>query len=263
MDLQAEHGLLDRAAAVICEAARPIVFTGAGISTESGIPDFRSSGGIWSAFRPSDFTYQKFLASEETRIAAWKLSCQLYATIMEAKPNPAHLAIAELERMGKLHGLITQNVDGLHQRAGNATDKVVELHGTVHAVVCLECGKRYPRDEIQRWLAAGVEVPHCEDCRGLLKQATVSFGQPMPQREVAMCERLAREADLFMVVGSSLVVHPAAMMPIRAKRSGATLVIINMTETPLDGHADLLLRGKAGELLPTIVKGVQERLATE
>lgn len=255
--------MLEGVAAAICGAAKVVVFTGAGVSTESGIPDFRSRSGIWSSFRPSDFTFQRFLTSEEVRIAAWKLSRQLYDTIMAARPNGAHMAIAELERMGKLHGLITQNVDRMHQRAGNSAEKVVELHGTVHSVVCLDCGKRYPRHEIQRWLEAGVEVPHCEECAGLLKQATVSFGQPMPRREVALSERLAEEADLFMVVGSSLVVHPAARIPLHAKRYGARLVIINMTDTPLDGHADLTLRGKAGELLPAVVTIVRERLAVE
>lgn len=257
MDRQAHDAMLDRVAVAICKARKIVVFTGAGVSTESGIPDFRSPGGLWSAFRPSDFTYDKFVASEETRIAAWRLSRELYGTIMEARPNAAHGVIAELERMGKLHGLITQNVDGMHQRAGNSAKRVVELHGTVHTVYCLECGRRYPREEIQGWLDSGLEVPRCEDCRGILKQATVSFGQGMPQREVALSERLAREADVFIVVGSSLVVHPAAMMPMHAKRSGAMLVMINMAETPMDRHADVVLRGKAGDLLPAILRRLQ------
>lgn len=244
-------------ARLIVESNKIVVFTGAGVSTESGIPDFRSPGGIWEKFDPNDFTYQKFIGSEESRRKSWALSKEFYYTVSDAAPNAAHLGIAALERMGKLDCVITQNVDNLHQKAGNSLEKVIELHGTVVWVNCLSCGKRYPRGEIQVWLEDGVEVPKCEDCGGILKQATISFGQAMPQRETAEAEQRSRESDLFIVVGSSLVVQPAALMPLFAKQGNARLVIINMTETPHDGYADVIIRGKAGEIFSRIMDKVR------
>lgn len=244
-------------ARLIVESEKIVIFTGAGVSTESGIPDFRSPGGVWEKFDPDDFTYQKFISSEESRRKSWSLSKEFYHTVAGAKPNPAHQGIAELEQLGKLDCVITQNVDNLHQKAGNSSDRVIELHGTTVWVDCLNCGKRYSRDEIQVWLEDGVEVPKCEDCEGILKQATISFGQSMPQTETAEAERRSRESELFIVVGSSLVVQPAALMPLFAKQGKARLVIINMSDTPHDGYADVIIRGKAGEVFERIMAKVR------
>lgn len=252
--------LVDHLADLIINARRIVVFTGAGVSTESGIPDFRSPGGLWDRFNPDDFTYQKFLTSEESRKKAWRLFRD--KTFVEARPNPAHYAIAELERIGKLDYVITQNVDGLHQQAGSSEDKVIQLHGTMKWVRCLQCGKRFPRDEIEQWLDHGVQVPHCDECAGLLKSETVSFGQPMPVRETTQAEERSRQCDLFIVVGSSLVVYPAAQMPRYALQGGAKLVIINLAGTDLDGYATLAIRGKAGEVMSRVVERVKSKLGS-
>jgi NAD-dependent deacetylase len=181
----------------------------------------------------------------------------MYKSIKEAKPNAGHLAIAELERIGKLQCLITQNVDGLHQRAGTTPEIIIELHGTAMKAYCLNCHKVWSRDEIQRRVEEGTEVPYCEDCGGIIKPATVSFGQPMPEVETKRAFEFSRNCQLFMVVGSSLVVHPAAMMPVAAVQSGARLVIINLSETPYDHLAHIVIRGKAGDILPVVVSRVR------
>ncbi len=242
----------------IVSSRQMVVLVGAGSSTESGIPDFRSPGGVWDRFDPEEFTYQNFIASEQARENAWQLARETYAVIKTAHPNPAHLALVELERMGLLDCLITQNIDGLHFLAGNSPEKVIEIHGTVRYVICLSCGKRYNRDEIETRLASGVKVPRCDDCHGLLKTATVSFGQSMPERETAEAFRRAAECDLFMCIGSSLVVHPAAQLPIVAKDSGACLVIINREPTVLDNLADIVYHGLAGETMERIMTYVRE-----
>jgi NAD-dependent deacetylase len=250
-------------ARLIMESEKIVVFTGAGVSTESGIPDFRSPGGIWEKFDPDDFTYQKFISSEESRRKSWMLSKEFYYSIANAEPNLAHLGIVEMERMGRLNCVITQNVDNLHQKAGNSPQKVIELHGTAIWVSCLNCGQRYPRDEIQQMLEDGVGVPKCGSCGGILKQATISFGQAMPQSETAEAERRSRESDLFIVVGSSLVVQPAALMPLFAKQANARLVIINISETPHDRYADIIIRGKAGEIFGRIMEKVRALSASD
>jgi len=244
----------------VADSSHLVVFTGAGISTESGIPDFRSPGGIWDRFDPDEFTYQKFLFDEEARKKSWELSRLSWPVIHDAKPNKAHLAIRELEELGKLAMVITQNIDDLHQKAGVPEEKVIELHGTTNYVYCIECGKRYARETIQEWLDEGDESPECDDCAGILKSATVAFGEPMPVEEVELAEEHARQCDLFIVVGSSLVVYPAAQLPLTAKRQGGRLVIINMSSTPHDAYADLVINGKAGEILPQLVEEVKELL---
>lgn len=229
-------------------------FTGAGVSTESGIPDFRSPGGLWTKFDPRELTFQRFLASEEVRKLRWKMFMEMEA-MWTAKPNPAHLALAELFQLGKLRAVITQNVDGLHQDAGLPAAAVIELHGTNREVYCLSCGDRAPsvevRDRIRR---QRLEVPDCLKCGGLLKTATISFGQAMPEKEMARAERLSRETDLMLVLGSTLVVQPAALMPWLAKQSGAKVVIVSLSETEGDAYADLLIRGRAGEVMPRVVE---------
>jgi NAD-dependent deacetylase len=244
----------------ILGAKQIIVFTGAGISTESGIPDFRSPGGIWSRFDPGEFTYQKFLSSDESRQKYWEFSTSTWPEMAAAEPNRGHHAIAELYRMGKLDCVITQNIDGLHQKSGIPEEKVIELHGTARWVKCLECGRRYPREEIQKRVESGEKVPRCDTCGGIMKPATISFGQSMPEKETREAERRSAACDLFLAAGSSLVVYPAAQMPLIAKDSGAKLVIINLEPTPHDRYADVVLHEKTGEALSQIVARVKAKL---
>jgi NAD-dependent deacetylase len=236
------------------------VFSGAGLSTESGIPDFRSPGGVWDRYDPEDFTFQNFLASEASRERYWQMATEFYEPIKTAQPNRAHLAIAELEKLGKLDCVITQNVDGLHHKAGNSEERVIELHGTAIFVSCLNCSKRYDRDEIQERVLRGQKVPRCDDCGGILKPATVSFGQAMPQRETQEAYQRSPACDLFIAVGSSLVVQPAASMPLVAKRNGAKLAIINRDPTPYDDIADAIVSGQAGSAMAGILEYVKEML---
>ena len=242
----------------ILQSRRLVVFTGAGLSTESGIPDFRSPGGVWSRYNPADFDFQNFLASESTREKYWQMATEMYGTIREAKPNKAHTAIYELDRLGKLDVVITQNIDGLHERAGHDSEKIIELHGTALHVSCLNCGQRYNRDEIQERIKQGIKAPVCDHCQGPLKPATISFGQAMPERETREAYRRSAASDLFIVIGSSLVVQPAASLPLEAKRGGARLVIINRDPTPYDDLADLVLQGQAGRILSAILERVEE-----
>ncbi|MFQ5924430.1 MAG: NAD-dependent protein deacylase [Dehalococcoidia bacterium] len=252
--------LIEETAELIVSSKKLVVFTGAGVSTESGIPDFRSPGGIWSKFNPDDFTYQKFLKDPEVRKRQWQMF-GMFRMVDLVQPNPAHYAIAELDKLGKLDCVITQNVDGLHQKAGVPEEKVIELHGTTKWVKCLGCHKRYPMSEIAERLEAGVEDPVCDDCGGILKRATISFGEAMPVRETSEAERRSRECDLMIVVGSSLVVFPAAYMPIYATESGAKLVIINVGTTSMDSSASVCINEKAGEVMSKILERVKSRLA--
>ena len=244
----------------ISEAKRIIVFTGAGVSTESGIPDFRSRGGLWDRYDPEEFYFQRFLASEKSRKLYWKMHTELYGLLTRVRPNRAHEACAELDRLEKLECVITQNVDNLHQDAGLAEEKVIEIHGNALQVGCLECDARHTRAEVQGWLDAGEEVPLCRKCGGLLKPTTISFGQAMPVEKMQEAEVRMKRCDLFIVIGSSLVVHPAALMPAYAKQSGARLVIVNLTPTPYDDKADLVIYGKAAEVMGEIITRVKERV---
>jgi NAD-dependent deacetylase len=248
---------IDAAADMIIQSKKLVVFTGAGMSTESGISDFRSPGGVWSRFDPSEFTFQKFLSSEESRGKYWEFSTSSWGEMAAAQPNPGHHAIAELDSIGKLDCVITQNIDGLHQRSGIPEEKVIELHGTARWVSCLECGQRYPREQIQDRLRGGIKVPRCDSCGGIMKPATISFGQAMPERETREAENRAATCDLFLVAGSSLVVYPAAQMPLIAKDSGARLIIINLTPTPHDPHADIVIHDKTGPALSQIIDQVK------
>ncbi len=251
---------VDAVADIILQSKKIVVFTGAGISTESGIPDFRSPGGIWDRFDPNDINYQNFLASESGKEKYWDFSKLMWPPIADAKPNRGHYAIAELYRMGKLDCVITQNIDNLHQRSGIPEEMVIELHGTMKWVNCLECGRRYPREQIQARLEAGEKIPKCDECNGILKPATISFGQSMPERETREATNRSADCDLFFAVGSSLVVYPAAQMPLIAKDNGAKLVIINLTPTPHDRYADIVISEKTGETLSQIVEQVKARL---
>ena len=251
---------IDAVSDMILKSSKIVVFTGAGISTESGVSDFRSPGGIWDRFDPDELSFPNFLASETSREKYWDFYRQLWPTMVEAEPNTGHYAIAELYQLGRLDCLITQNIDGLHQKSGIPEEKVIELHGTMQWVVCLECGKRYPREQIQSRLESGEKVPRCDDCRGIMKPATISFGQAMPVRETREAEARAATCDLLLAAGSSLVVYPAAQMPLIAKDNGAKLVIINLMPTPHDRYADIVINEKTGEVLPQIVKQVKAKL---
>ncbi len=234
---------------LIAKAKKIVGFTGAGISTESGIPDFRSPNGIWARNRMIE--YSEFVSSREARIEYWRQKLESWPEMRNAQPNAGHQAFAELERQGRLRALITQNIDGLHQRAGSRN--VIELHGTTVEAACLNCQHRISMDEAVRRVLAGDPAPECELCGGLLKPATISFGQTMPAREMQLASEAAGDCDLFLAVGSSLVVYPAASLPETAKYQGSKLIIINRTATPLDGMADLVLRDEIGTILPRLV----------
>lgn len=241
--------LIAKGAQMIGSAKRILVFTGAGISTESGIPDFRSPGGIWEKYDPSDFYFQKFISDEQARVKYWEMSTEFYGVIRDARPNRAHLAIKALEDQGKLLAVVTQNIDNLHHKAGNSPEKIIELHGTVITVSCLNCKKRYERDEIEARLQSGVKVPYCDACSGILKPDTISFGQAMPEEEMERSIRYAGLCDLCLVLGSSLVVYPAASVPLHAVQAGARLMIVNRDPTPMDQEADLVIHQSVSEAL--------------
>ncbi|MFP3975191.1 MAG: SIR2 family NAD-dependent protein deacylase [Chloroflexota bacterium] len=247
----------DKAAELIAASKRMVVFTGAGLSTESGVPDFRSPGGIWERFDPNEFLYVKFMASQEVKEKYWAFCKERWPVMSSAEPNAAHLAIAELERLGKVDCVVTQNIDTLHQKSGIPEEKIIELHGTTKWVECLGCGKRYPREDIQEWLEQGVTVPTCPDCGEVMKPATVMFGQSMPERETREAEKRSAACDLFLSLGSSLVVYPAAQMPLIAKNNGANLIIINLTPAPHDVHADVAIHRKLGEAMQEILDRVK------
>jgi NAD-dependent deacetylase len=248
---------LARLAALFTGARRAMAFTGAGVSTESGIPDFRSPDGVWARFDPREFTYANFMGSVEGRRRYWALGRVTYPLIRAAAPNAAHLALAELHRLGRLACCVTQNIDGLHQRAGLPDDAVVELHGNATRARCLECGAAYSRDALHARLEQGVEVPECERCGGVVKPCTILFGEAMPPAAVEEAKRRAETADLLVVLGSSLVVYPAAYVPRYARRAGAALVIVNLEPTPLDREADLVLRARVGPVMAAVLDRVR------
>ena len=252
--------LIDRVADLIINAKRTVVFTGAGISTESGIPDFRSPGGIWDRFDPDDFTYHKFVTDPSSRRKQWQMLREGGLTT-EAKPNLAHYAIAELDKLGKLDCVITQNVDNLHHKAGVPSEKVFELHGNMQWAVCLSCGQRYSLEQIKVRLDKGEEIPDCEDCHGILKPDAVFFGEPLPEKVLKGATFRSSNCDLFIVIGSTLIVYPAAYMPAYAVEAGAKLVIINLSSTPIDRQATVLIRAKAGETMSKIVERVREKVS--
>jgi NAD-dependent deacetylase len=229
---------------------RIVAFTGAGISTDSGIPDYRGPGGVWEQRKPP--TIGDFLDNPETRRGYWQRRRHDYPIMAARQPNAAHLALARLERAGLLVAVITQNIDGLHQKAGNSPDRVFELHGTTHHIRCTNCGRVFPAADIQRRLEAGEEEPRCAVCGGILRSATVLFGEPLPKAALDRSVEAARNCDCLLVIGSSLVVNPAARLPLLAKQHGAALAIINRTETGLDVAADVHLLGEASPTLTAL-----------
>jgi len=246
-----------RLAQLIIESKKIVVFTGAGISTESGIPDFRSPGGVWSRYDPEDFTIQKFLSSQETRENIWQMSFEA-GFLIEAQPNPTHYATVELHRLGKLDCVVTQNIDNLHQKAGIPEDKVLELHGNMQWVVCTGCHKRFPLPEVLQKIKEGMTVPDCPDCRSILKPDVVFFGEALPQETLTEATCRSQNCDLFIVIGSTLVVYPAACIPAYARKAGAKLAIVNLTPTSLDHHATVVIHGKAGEIMTRVMDRVRQ-----
>jgi NAD-dependent deacetylase len=235
---------------LIAGSRHAVIFTGAGISTESGIPDFRSPGGIWTKNQPIQF--QDFMASEDARRETWRRKIETDKVMLQAKPNKGHLAIAKLMHRGTVRHLITQNIDGLHQMGGAPAERVIELHGNATYASCVSCGERFELEPIKQVFAADGTLPVC-DCGSPVKTATISFGQQMPQEPMQRASEAANACDLFIAVGSSLVVYPAAGFPLIAKQAGARLVIINRDPTDQDQFADLVINAEIGPTLSKIV----------
>ena len=249
-----ESESLERARGLLARAQRVVVLTGAGISTDSGIPDFRGPNGVWTKNPEAEkmATLQYYVADPDVRKKAWRNRAEHAA--WTASPNPGHAALVDLERQGKLHTLVTQNVDGLHQLAGSDPAKVVEIHGTMRDVECLACGERAPMERVLARVKDGEEDPPCRTCGGILKSATISFGQNLVAEDLMRAQLAAETCDLLLAVGSSLGVYPAAGMVPIAKESGAALIIVNAEPTPFDPIADAVLRGSISEVLPALVR---------
>jgi len=238
-------------AALIRSARQIVALTGAGISTESGIPDYRGPNGVWTIARPP--ALGDFMENEASRRAYWERRLESYPDLLAAQPNPAHHALVDIERAGRLSTIVTQNIDGLHQRAGSAPDRVIELHGSAHRIRCTTCRTIFSGADIQQRLVAGDRYPMCSVCGGVLRTMTVLFGESLPAGALERSVEAARDADLLLVVGSSLVVNPAAQLPLIARRNGAQVAIVNRTETRLDHLAHLRIEGSAGSVLPQAV----------
>lgn len=235
---------IERLQGMIASAKRIVAFTGAGISTESGIPDFRSPGGIWTKYKPIYF--DDFMSSDEMRRESWRRKFATDEVMLKAEPNAGHRALAKLVEQGRMTAIITQNVDGLHQRSGVPESRIIELHGNATYASCLDCGHRCGLDPIRRAFLDGGKLPLCEKCDGIVKTATISFGQAMPEIQMARAQDETLACDLFIVLGSSLVVYPAAGFPSIAKRKGAKLVIVNRDPTDQDDSADMIIHGEIG-----------------
>lgn len=239
---------------LVNESERMVAFTGAGISTESGIPDYRGPNGVWQTGNiPHVDTVR---TDDEARREFWHHRRETYPVMQSREPNAGHIALARFENAGKLLATVTQNIDGLHQKAGNDPGRVIELHGSSHRIQCQQCGALYDGAEIQRRLEAGEEDPRCEICGGPLRTSTILFGEPLPKEALRLAQKVTLAADLVLVIGSSLVVNPAARLPHIAKKRGAGLIIINRTSTPLDGIADVRVDSDAGPTLATLADRV-------
>jgi len=241
---------LHSARELIKKAGKIVAFSGAGISTESGLADFRSPGGLWDRYRV--VTFQEFLASHAHRVEYWSMRRELIPGLLAARPNPAHHALARLEEQGKLNHVITQNIDGLHQAAGS--QKVIELHGTNVTASCLSCSKQWPIHEIQQLLEAGNLDPHCDECNGIIKPDTVSFGQSMPVEAMELAYQACANCDLFLMIGSSLEVQPANRFPLLAHQGGAHLIFINRTSTDYDDLATLCFSESAAKVMRALAE---------
>ena len=248
-----EREIIEQVAGWLKASNNTVVLTGAGISTESGIPDFRGPQGVWTRDPEAEkrATIQHYMASREARVASWKN--RRNSPFMDAQPNAGHLALAELEHKGKLQTLVTQNIDSLHIKAGNSLARIIEVHGTVRDFVCMGCGERGPIERVLARVDAGEEDPPCRTCGGILKSATISFGQNLVAEDLRRAQSAASTCDVFLAIGTSLTVTPVAYLPRYALQAGAKLVIMNAQETPYDSAANALLRGQIGEVLPAIV----------
>jgi len=244
-----QESLIDQLKNMLVASKHAVVFTGAGVSTESGIPDFRSPGGIWTRYQPIDF--REFLSSEEARRETWRRKIAVDEAVSRAEPNCGHRAIAQLVAQGKVSSVITQNIDGLHQRSGISNEQVIELHGNGTYAACLECTRRYELAEVFTAFKVNEDPPVCE-CGGFIKSATISFGQPMPFDPMRRAQAESKSCDLFLAIGSSLVVYPAASFPAVAKQNGSRLVILNREPTDLDYLADLVLNFEIGPTLGAV-----------
>jgi NAD-dependent deacetylase len=244
-----ETAAIERAAAAIGTADHVVALTGAGMSTASGIPDFRSEGGIWDAYDPAEFHYSRF---QSDPAGFWELRAALHEEVYggDIGPNAAHEALARLESRGVLDAVITQNIDGLHAEAGSET--VLELHGNAARVACEECGRRTDAEPVQERVAAGDLPPRCGECDGLLKPDVVLFGEQLPEAQLQDAREHARKADVLLAAGSSLTVQPAASLPRTARRAGATLVVVNLESTPVSSVADVDIRGDVTDVLPRL-----------
>jgi NAD-dependent deacetylase len=244
---------LDLARSWIASARRIVVLTGAGVSTDSGIPDFRGPQGVWTKNPEAEkqATLQNYIAEPEVRRRAWQ--SRLDSPAWTAQPNAGHQALVTLERRGRLDTLITQNVDGLHQRAGSSPDRVVEIHGTIREVVCLSCGERAPMERALARVRAGEADPPCRTCGGILKSATISFGQSLVESDLARAQEAAARCDLLLTVGTTLAVYPVAGVVPVARRAGARIVIVNAEPTAMDDLAHAVVRGPIGEILPRLL----------
>ncbi|HUO47214.1 MAG TPA: Sir2 family NAD-dependent protein deacetylase [Acidimicrobiales bacterium] len=253
MDASGVDGSLERARRAVAGATRVVVLTGAGISTDSGIPDFRGPKGVWTKNPEAEklSTLQTYVADPDVRRRAWRQ--RLDSPAWQAEPNAGHRALVGLERRGVLDTLVTQNIDGLHQAAGSDPARVVEIHGTMREVACLSCGARAPMPDILDRVRAGEEDPACEPCGGILKSATISFGQSLVPEDLERADAAARGCDLLLAVGSTLSVYPAAGLVPTAYQAGAVIVIVNAEPTEYDGIADVVVRTPIGEALPVIV----------
>ncbi len=251
---------LDEVAEWIVDAEHVVALTGAGLSTESGIPDFRGPQGIWTKDPTAErkATIDAWIEDDDLRRDAWRFRLAHRDTRFE--PNEAHHALVELQRLGRLDLLVTQNIDGLHQQAGVDHDRVVEVHGNAREVVCLACGVRSPLQPVLTRVEEGELDPHCEDCGGLLKSATISFGQALVEADIARAQAASESADVFLALGTSLSVYPVAWLPMLARRRGARVVIVNGQPTEQDDIADAVLMGRLGTVLPAVVERVRARL---
>lgn len=247
--------LVDKAARILAMSNYAIAFTGAGVSTESGIPDFRGPQGLWRRVDPDKFHIDYFESNPDE---VWGLIVEHLIPGFRVKPNRAHLALARLEELGVIKAIITQNIDGLHQAAGSR--RVIELHGNSEWAVCMVCGYRFPLDNAIEEYRRIKRAPSCPRCGGLVKPDVVFFGEPLPRKALSEAFDEAGRADAVLVVGSSLVVTPAAYVPLAAKENGARLIIVNLEPTTMDGLADVVIRGKAGEIVPLIAERVEEML---
>ena len=256
MTALSSDGTVEQVTGWLRQARRVVVLTGAGISTDSGIPDFRGPNGVWTRDPEAArmFTLDAYVADPAVRRRAWRNRRENPA--WTATPNPAHLALAALERAGRLLGIVTQNIDGLHQRAGNSADRVVEIHGTLYEVECLGCARRQPMTDVLARIDAGEEDPACADCGGILKAATISFGQSLDRDTLRRAYRFATGCDLLLAVGTSLTVQPAAGLVEVAAAAGARVIIVNADPTPYDPIADAVLREPIGTVLPELASAV-------